>query len=102
MSITLELSEEEHTFLERAAAAAGSDVATYIRQRVFSSAPSLRTADDEVTFLRGQARTAVRAAQQNLLAQGIGYVFVKNGNLVRHNPDGTEEVLSALTPLTPA
>jgi hypothetical protein len=97
MSIILELSPEEQSLLERAAAAAGSDVATYIRQRVFSAAPSLPAAEDELAFLQAQAQTAIRTAQQNQLAQGIGYVFSREGNVVRHNPDGTEDILFPLT-----
>ena len=44
-------------------------------------------ATDDLAFLRAQAQTAVRTAQQRLLAQGIGYVFSKDGNIVRRNPD---------------
>lgn len=96
MSITLELSEEERTYLEHAAAAAGSDVVSYIRQRVFSPIPSANAIDDDLAFLRRQAQTAIHTAQQSLLAQGIGYVYARDGNVVRHCPDGAEEILSSL------
>ena len=87
MSITLSLSPEEQACLERAAAAEGRDVVAYIRERVLPPPPAA-----DLAFLRGEARAAVAAAQRDLMARGIGFVYrADDGSVVRRYADGTEE-----------
>ena len=100
MSITLDLSQEEELLLRQAAQAAGSrDVVAYIRQQVFAALPASSPAQDADTstldFLRSEGRTATRTAREDLLAGGIGYVYATDTALIRHHPDGTEELLAA-------
>jgi hypothetical protein len=99
MSITLELSREEELLLQHAAHAAGSrDVASYIRQTILAAltAPNEAQDQDTLTFLRAEGRNAVLAGQKDLLARSIAYVYVKDTELIRHHPDGTEEVIAPL------
>jgi hypothetical protein len=94
MSITLHLTTEEETRLRQAAATAGTDVDAYIRQRIFATANNLALRDD-LSFLRQVGTTAIRDAQNQLMAQGIDYVYRRaDGMVVRHMPDGTEELLA--------
>lgn len=92
MSITLELSPEEELRLRQAANSRGMDVAAYVRQKVFALEPQPFTAND-ATFLMQEGNRAVRTAQQELRASGVGYVFGRDGKIVRREPDGTETVL---------
>lgn len=97
MSIVLELSPEEEALLEREAQVRGMDITTYVRERVFApEANRQRQAAGQVDieFLRKEGLSAVRNAQKNLLIQNIGYVFSRDGRIVRHNADGSEDVLS--------
>ena len=95
MSITLELTPEEETRLRTAAAAEGKDLATYIRQRVFSTALNVPS-DDDLAFLRAEGTAAVRAAQQSLGQQWIACVYRRDdGRIVRRLPDGREEFLAS-------
>jgi hypothetical protein len=93
MSITLELTAEEETRLRDAAAAEGKDIATYIRQRVFT-APNLPL--DDLAFLRDAGAAATQDARHSLLRRGIGYVYRRDdGAIVRHLPDASEEIIPA-------
>jgi LPS sulfotransferase NodH len=97
MSITLDLSREEELLLQQAARAAGSrDVASYIRQQLFAALPAANASRDDLDFLRTEGRNAVRASQQDLIDKGISYVYAANTDLIRHHPDGTEEVIAPL------
>lgn len=92
MTITLELTPEEEKLLHEAAAAEGTDAVGYIRNLVFATA---RQEIDVPLHPREADLRAVQVAQADLLAKGIGYVYQKeDGTIVRHLPDGTEELIA--------
>jgi hypothetical protein len=92
MSITLELSPEEEAMIRREAQLRGLNMTEYIRTRVFAS--SIEAENNDLSFLRDAGTAAVRAAQNDLLARNIGYVYSQNGVIVRRHANGSEEILS--------
>jgi hypothetical protein len=95
VSITLELSPEEDALLRREAQRHGMNITEYIRNRVF--APLNDSESDDLKFLRAAGTAAIHAAQTDLLARNIGYVYSRNGVIVRRHADGSEEILSPVS-----
>jgi hypothetical protein len=49
-----------------------------------------------IDALNDSISTAVKDAQQDLLDQGVGYVYCEDDELIEHTPDGKKRVLKAL------
>lgn len=56
--------------------------------------PTVDTESDDLKFLREAGIAAVRAAQEDLLQRNIGYVYSRDGVIVRHYKDGSEKISS--------
>ena len=71
---------------------------THIRMADGTLAPVKYLTDESqqpeyVRKLAEDARNASRAAIKRLLSKGIPVVFVKGKDLIRHYPDGHEEII---------
>lgn len=95
MSMLIDLTPDEEAAVRANAAKQGVDVSAFVREKLFPVSESDTPAED-LRFVRADSLAAVRAAQQNLLDKGIGYVVARetDGAVVRRFADGTETVLA--------
>lgn len=92
MSITLELTQVEEEALRAEAAAQEMDFAAYVRLKVLAGVSPC--ADEglrsDALFLQEEGTRAVRAAQDTLLKQGIGYVTGDEATVTVHTASSQE------------
>ncbi|MBC8134895.1 MAG: hypothetical protein H8F28_03295 [Fibrella sp.] len=85
MSLTIELTAAEEAAIRTGAAREGTEIATFVREKVLHDLPMQ---ENDLDFIRTDSLTAVRSAQQGLLDKGIGYVIARpDGTVVRVFPD---------------